>query len=80
MRDKTTELVELKRKIERGKEKRSQLQGQRNALMKSLKEEFNVSSLEEAQTKLKKYTAVVKKMEEEQAQAIEQLRSKYGLW
>lgn len=80
MRDKTTELVELKRKIERGKEKRSQLQGQRNALMKSLKEEFNVSSLEEAQTKLKKHTAVVKKMEEEQAQAIEQLRSKYGLW
>lgn len=80
MRDKTTELVELKRKIERGKEKRSQLQGQRNALMKSLKEEFNVSSLEEAQTKLKKHVAVVKKMEEEQAQAIEQLRSKYGLW
>jgi len=50
------ELLELKQDIEEAKQKVSELKGEKQALMKQLKETWNCSSLEEAEKKLTELT------------------------
>jgi len=46
------QLLELKKKIEKAQGEKSELQGSLKHLQKQLKEEWNCSTVEEAQTKL----------------------------
>jgi predicted nuclease with TOPRIM domain len=50
------ELLELKQDIEEAKQKVSELKGEKQALMKQLKETWKCSSLEEAEKKLTELT------------------------
>jgi len=45
-------LLNLKQDLEEAKSKRSELQGQSKGLMKQLKEEFELDSLDEAQARI----------------------------
>jgi len=46
------ELLQLKKEIDEAKQKTSELKGERQALMKQLKEEWNCETIEQAQSKI----------------------------
>ena len=50
-----TELLQLKQKIEKGKQKLSELIGQKKNYLEHLKTEYKCNSVEEAKTLLEKY-------------------------
>lgn len=50
-----TELLQLKQKIEKGKQKLSELIGQKKNYLEQLKTEYKCNSVEEAKTLLEKY-------------------------
>ena len=50
---KEQELLELKEEIEDAKQKVSELTGQKNALLKQLKDDWGCNTIEEAEEKLK---------------------------
>lgn len=50
---KEQELLELKKEIDDAKQQVSELTGQKNALMKQLKEDWGCKTIEEAEEKLK---------------------------
>lgn len=71
------ELLELKEDIENAKQKVSELKGERQALMKRLKEDWNCDSLEEAEKKLKVMSEQVEKLSEEITEGMKELESKF---
>jgi len=71
------ELLELKEDIEEAKQKVSELKGERQALMKRLKEDWNCGSLEEAEKKLKEMSEQVEKLSDEITEGMEELESKF---
>ena len=71
------ELLELKENIQEAKQKVSELKGERQALMKRLKEDWNCGSLEEAEKKLKEMSEQVEKLSEEITEGMEELESKF---
>ena len=71
------ELLELKEDIEEAKQKVSELKGERQALMKRLKEDWNCGSLEEAEKKLKEMSEQVDKLSDEITEGMEELESKF---
>ena len=46
------ELLQLKKEIDEAKQKTSELKGERQALMKQLKEEWDCETIEQAQSKI----------------------------
>jgi len=71
------ELLELKEDIQEAKQKVSELKGERQALMKRLKEDWNCGSLEEAEKKLKEMSEQVDKLSDEITEGMEELESKF---
>ena len=58
-------LLEIKRALEEKKSKRSELQGEHKGVMKQLKQEFGVDSLEDAERRIREEEQELQKMEEE---------------
>ena len=71
------DLLDLKKKIDRAKTEVSELTGQRNALMKQLREEYNCKSLEEADKELQRMEREVTKLESQIETGMKDLQEKY---
>lgn len=71
------ELIELKQEVEEAKDKALQLQGQRDALLQQLKEEWGCSTIKEATKKLKDLEKSVTALSDEIAHEMEELEQKY---
>ena len=52
-KDKLQKLIDMKAKLDNAKSRKLELQGQQKQIMKNLKEDFDCSSIEEAQDKLR---------------------------
>jgi predicted nuclease with TOPRIM domain len=70
------ELLQLKKDIEESKQKVSELKGEKQALMKQLKEDWNCSTLDEANEKLKEMQQKAEEMEQEIEQETMELEHK----
>jgi predicted transcriptional regulator len=71
-------LLELKEKLETQKEQRSQLQGELRSLMKQLKDEFDVDTLEGAEALLEEQTEALNELEQELETKIKELEEEMG--
>ena len=67
------ELLQLKKDIEASKQKTSELKGERQALLKRLKEEWNCSTVEEAEVHLKEMEEQVSNLSTEISEEIESI-------
>jgi seryl-tRNA synthetase len=61
----TEELIELQEEIEQRKTQKAQLEGERNAIMKQLKEEFGCVSIKQVEAVIAKKEKEVEALEEE---------------
>jgi capsule polysaccharide export protein KpsE/RkpR len=73
------QLIDLKDQIEEAKPKVSELQGQRTALMKQLKEEWQCGSTEESNKKITKILADIKSVDEQIEEKSNLLEEKYDV-
>jgi uncharacterized protein YukE len=67
------ELLQLKKDIDEAKQKTSELKGERQALLKRLKEEWNCSTVEEAEVHLKEMEEQVSNLSTEISEEIESI-------
>lgn len=75
---KEKELLELKEKVDDAKSTVSELTGQKNALMKQLKEDWDCKSLEAAEDKLKEMERNISILEKKIEKATKELEEKYN--
>jgi len=73
-----SQLIALKKKIENGKEELANLKGQKQYLMNTLKEEFDCTSLESAETLLRRKKEELKELETQINEELEELEESYG--
>lgn len=71
-------LLKIKRKLEKEKERKSQLQGELKSIMGQLEDEFKVSSIEQAEELLAEYKEKLQKMKASLHRKIEQLEEEIG--
>lgn len=71
------DLLELKEDIEEAKQKVSELKGEKQALMKRLKEDWNCNSVEEAKLKLAEIEEKIEKITENIEIGCENLSQKF---
>ena len=79
MQDLLNELNLLKTKIEEAKIKKSKLEGQRDQLLKELKEEFGIT-LEKAPEELKKMSKRIEGLEKKIKEDLEFLKGELDVW
>ena len=72
-------LLELKRTIEIGKTKVSELTGKKEVLMSQLKKDWKCSTIKEAKVKLKSLQTSISDLEEKKELGITELYDKYEL-
>ena len=72
------ELLELKDKVDEAKQVVSELTGQRNALLKQLKDDWGCKTIEEAETKLAKMDKDIDVLEKKIEKGISELEEKYN--
>jgi predicted nucleic acid-binding Zn-ribbon protein len=77
--DNKTFLFDLKDEIDHARDEIAQLKGQRKTLMSQLKEQFNCSSIEEAQKKLTNLQTNIRTLEIELDKGCKELEEKYNL-
>jgi len=70
------DLFELKEDVEEAKQKVSELKGERQALMKQLKEEWDCDTVEQAEEKIKKMESEIGTFSEDIETGMEQLKDK----
>jgi hypothetical protein len=73
------ELLRLKKKVEDTKQQKSQLEGQKVALMKQLKDDWKVKSLEEATAKMNSLAEEVEQLTKQIEKGSKELEEKYEL-
>jgi predicted nuclease with TOPRIM domain len=71
------DLLELKEEIEEAKQKVSELKGEKQALMKRLKEDWDCNSVDEAKTKLAEIEKKIEKITENIEIGCENLSQKF---
>ena len=71
------ELLHLKEEIDEAKELQSKLQGQREALLQQLKEEYGCSTIKQAEKLLDSMEQDIEKMSGEIEDGLEQLEKDY---
>ena len=73
------DLIKLKRQVEDAKTEVNQLQGQRTALLKQLKDDWGCKTVEEAETKVKTMERDIEKLSDQIQTGMEELENKYEL-
>jgi len=71
------ELLQIKERVEKGKQKLSELKGAKTNQMEMLKKEFNCNTLEEANTLKKKYEKELEVIDKKIEVSVEQLQDTY---
>lgn len=71
-----TELMEIRKKLERMKAKKAGLEGERKSLMARLKKEYNITSLDGAEKKLEELKKSVKSKEKRKELLMEKIDSR----
>jgi predicted nuclease with TOPRIM domain len=72
-------LLQLKKDVEAAKTKTTELTGQKNALMKQLKDDWKCSDLDSAQKKLTKMDEELETLESQIKKGIGELQTKYNI-
>ena len=72
-------LLELKKEIERAKGKLSELKGQKEYLLKELKEKWGCDSIEVAKEKVQELISSIETLETEIEKEIEELQNEYDI-
>lgn len=70
---KTEQLIELQEEIEERKTQKAQLEGEKNAIVKQLKEDWNCKSIKQVEALIKEKESAVAKLEEELEEGLEEL-------
>jgi len=70
---KTEKLIELQEEIEERKTQKAQLEGEKNAIVKQLKEDFGCKSVKQAEALIKEKESDVAKLEDELEEGLEEL-------
>ena len=70
---KTEKLIELQEEIEERKTQKAQLEGEKNAIVKQLKEDYGCKSIKQAEALIKEKEVAVAKLEEELEEGLEEL-------
>ena len=73
------ELLKLKKKVDNAEYEEQQLRGQRKAILDSLKEEFNCTSVEEVEEQKKKIKSKIKKLTEEFEIKVNQIKKEHSI-
>ena len=73
------DLLDLKKDIDEAKTKKSELVGQKNALMTQLKNDWKCKTVEEAQTKLKTMGEDIEDIENKIEKGVTELQEKYNI-
>jgi len=76
--DDEQELLNLKAEIEESKTKVSELTGQKNALMKQLRDDWGCKTIEEAEAKLKKMKRELDQLDTQINEQTKELEEKYN--
>jgi len=71
-------LLEMKEQVNTAKEDKAEATGALNSILKQLKDEFGVNTLEAAQKKLKALLAKEEKMKQELEDIVAELESEYA--
>jgi predicted transcriptional regulator len=74
---KEKELLELKQEIDHAKEESLKLQGQKNALLQQLKDEYQCSSVEQAEKLLERLQGEYSKLTSEIEEGIKKVEKEY---
>jgi predicted nuclease with TOPRIM domain len=72
-------LLALKEKIDRSKEKLNELAGRESHLLEQLKEEFDCSTLQEANDELELLESEISNLESKITNGLEELEEKYDI-
>ena len=72
------QLLNLKEEINEAKTKVSELTGEKQALLRQLKEQYACKTIEEAQKKVKSIQKEIEQLEKNIEQGIEELETKYN--
>jgi len=73
------DLLDLKKDIDEAKTKKSELIGQKNALMTQLNNDWGCKTVEEAQKKLKTMGAEIEDIEDKIEKGVADLQEKYNV-
>jgi len=73
------DLLDLKKDIDEAKTKKSELMGQKNALMNQLKTDWGCKTVEEAQVKLKTMGEEIEDIEDKIEKGVTDLQEKYNV-
>ena len=73
------ELLDLKEKVDDAKQAVSELTGQKNALMKQLKDDWQCKTIDEAETKLTKMDKDIDILEKKIENGVQELEEKYNV-
>ena len=71
------ELLKLKKKIDNAEYEEQQLKGQRKAILSNLKEDFDCSTIEEAEQEKRKLKKKIKKLADELEEKLKQIEKEY---
>lgn len=77
MKDVEEDLIRKRKTLDRIKTEKTKKEGQYDQLMKQLKEEFEIDSLEAANKEIKSLSAKEENQEEELKEAVEKLEADY---
>jgi hypothetical protein len=72
-----TELLKLKKKVDEAKQTSSELRGEQTALMKQLKDDWDCSTVEEAERRIKTMSKDIEKLTEQIETGMEEVELKY---
>jgi len=75
----TEELLKLKSKIDKGKNKLAELKGAEKSQLQALFKEYNLNSIEEAEIEIKRATAEIDKKEKQIEQLFEKLQNEFPI-
>jgi predicted nucleic acid-binding Zn-ribbon protein len=70
-------LLSMKEKIEGAKEKRAQLKGELNELMRRLKQDYGITNIKQAEKKVKEMQAQIVEMDKEIEAGVAKLEKDY---
>ena len=73
------ELLDLKEKVDEAKQTVSELTGQKNALLKQLKDDWGCKTLKEAKEKLEEMESQVTILEKKIERGVKELEEKYNV-
>lgn len=73
-----TDLIKLKQKVEDAKRSTSELKGQKNALMKQLKDDWKCETVEEAEKLITKMDKEITALNKQIETGLKELKEKYN--